>query len=207
MRIAITGTDTDVGKTVFAAALVGALGASYWKPVQAGLDDGTDAQRVAELSGAMPERILPEAYRLNEPLSPHLAAEHMDLTIEAGRLALPDVAGPLVIEGAGGLLVPLSRSLLVADMFALWDVPVVLVARTALGTINHSMLSIEALKARGIAIMGVAFSGDANEESEATIAELGKVKRLGRLPRVEPLEQDALAQAFAAHFRLADFEA
>jgi dethiobiotin synthetase len=131
----------------------------------------------------------------------------MDLTIEAGRLALPDVAGPFVIEGAGGLLVPLSRTLLVADMFALWDVPVVLVARTALGTINHSLLSIEALKARGIAIMGVAFSGDANEESEATIAELGKVKRLGRLPRVEPLEQDALAQAFAAHFRLADFEA
>src|SRR5690349_2658553 len=118
-RIAITGTDTDVGKTVFAAALVGALGASYWKPVQAGLDDGTDAQRIATLAGVSPERILAEAYRLDEPLSPHLAAEHMGLRIEPERLAIPDIAGPLVIEGAGGLLVPLSRTLLVADMLAL----------------------------------------------------------------------------------------
>lgn len=207
MAIVVTGTDTDVGKTIFAAALVGALGASYWKPVQAGLAPGTDSAIVAALSGAPAERILPEAYRLEEPLSPHLAAEHMGLEIGLARLNLPTVEGPLVVEGAGGVLVPLTRALLCADLFAHWDSPVVLVARTALGTINHSLLSIEALRVRGVPILGIAFSGPANAESEETITAIGKVKRLGRLPRVEPLERDALARAFAESFRVEDFAA
>ncbi len=200
--IVVTGTDTDVGKTVFAAALAGALGADYWKPIQAGLDPEADVDSVAMLSGA---RILPEAYRLTTPCSPHRAAAIDGVTIDPARLALPDVDGPLVVEGAGGVLVPVTPDLLFADLFARWAHPVVLVARTGLGTINHSLLSIEALRSRGIPIRGIAFIGDEQADSEATIARLGDVKHLGRLPRLAPLDTGTLAAAFAANFDLADF--
>lgn len=203
--IVVTGTDTDVGKTVFAAALTGALGASYWKPVQAGTDDGTDRQRVARLAGLAPERILPEAYALATPCSPHRAAEIDGVTIDLDRLALPQVDGPLVVEGAGGVLVPIVGQTTFGDLFARWQRPVVLVARTALGTINHSLLSIEALRARGVPLLGVAFIGDSVPDSEETIVRLGNTRRLGRLPRLETLDPATLAEAFATHFDLEDF--
>ena len=203
--IVVTGTDTDVGKTVFAAALAGALDGHYWKPVQAGLDDGSDSASVAALSGLTAAHVLPEAYRLTTPCSPHRAAEIDGVTIDPDRLIPPQVEGPLVIEGAGGVLVPVTRDLLYADLFARWRLPVVLVARTALGTINHSLLSIEALRSRGIAILGVAFVGDAVPDSEATIVAMGGVKRLGRLPYLDPLDRETLAEAFAANFSRADF--
>lgn len=203
--IVVTGTDTDIGKTVFAAALAGALGAHYWKPVQAGLDDGSDRERVARLSNLPAEKLLPESYRLKTPCSPHRAAEIDGVTIDPARLALPAVPGPLVVEGAGGALVPVTRELLFADLFARWGAPVVLVARTALGTINHSLLSIEALRARGVPILGVAFIGDAVEDSEATIASIGGVRRLGRLPHLHDLNKDSLAAAFSKAFDLEDF--
>jgi dethiobiotin synthetase len=200
-RLIVTGTDTGIGKTVFAAALAGALDAAYWKPIQSGLVDGADGETVARLAGVP---VLPEAYRLNEPLSPHRAAELDGVTIDPARLT-PPPHDPLIIEGAGGVLVPVTRGLLFADLFARWALPVVLVARTGLGTINHSLLSIEALRARGVALVGVAFVGVANEDNEATIAALGGVKRLGRLPMLDPLDQTTLAAAFAASFRLEDF--
>lgn len=204
--IIVTGTDTGIGKTVFAAALVGAMGACYWKPVQAGLDeDGGDLDRVVRLAGVESDRIIPEAYRLTTPCSPHRAAEIDGVSIDPARLTLPQVDGPLVIEGAGGVLVPLTRETTYADQFARWQCPVVLVARTALGTINHSLLSIEALRARRIGLLGVAFVGEANEDSEATICQMGKARRLGRLPRLDPLTPETLRAAFAANFRLEDF--
>ena len=201
----VTGTDTGMGKTVFAAALAGALGGSYWKPVQAGLDEETDSALVMRLSGLPDGRILPEAYRLRTPCSPHRAAEIDGVSIDPASLTLPDAPGPLVVEGAGGVLVPLTRDMVFADMFARWGLPAVIVARTELGTINHSLLSIEALRARGVPILGVAFVGDANADSEATIATMGKVRRLGRLPRLGSLDRESLASAFAAHFRIEDF--
>jgi dethiobiotin synthetase len=203
--IVVTGTDTDIGKTVFAAALAAALGAHYWKPVQAGLDDGSDRERVARLSGLPDGKLVPEAYRLTTPCSPHRAAEIDGVAIDPERLVLPYVEGPLVVEGAGGVMVPVTRGLLFADLFARWGAPVVLVARTALGTINHSLLSIEALKRRGVPLLGVAFVGDCVEDTEATIAAIGGVKRLGRLPLLPVLDADALAAAFAASFDLEDF--
>jgi dethiobiotin synthetase len=203
--IVVTGTDTDIGKTVFAAALAGALGAHYWKPIQAGLDDGSDLERVAGLSGLPGDKLLPEAYRLLTPCSPHRAAEIDGVTIDPARLELPHVDGPLVVEGAGGALVPINNTLLYADMFARWTAPVVIVARTALGTINHSLLTIEALRARNVPILGIAFVGDAVEDSEATICRIGNVRRIGRLPRLDPLTPESLAAAFATHFSLADF--
>src|SRR5690606_24352537 len=139
------------------------------------------------------------------PCSPHRAAELDGVTIDRARLALPPVDGPLVVEGAGGVLVPIADDLLFADLFARWRQPVVLVARTALGTINHSLLSIEALRRRDVPILGVAFIGEAQEDSEATIARIGGVRRLGRLPRIDPLDPASLAHAFATAFRIEDF--
>jgi dethiobiotin synthetase len=205
IRIIITGTDTGVGKTVFAAALAGALGAIYWKPIQAGLLDETDREVVQRLSGLSEERLLPEAYRLKTPASPHLAAEIDGITLNPEALVLPDTDGPLVVEGAGGLLVPLTRTVAYIDVIARWHAPVVLCARTTLGTINHSLLSIEALRARGIALLGVVFIGDENAESERIVVEMGHARRLGRLPQLAPLTGGVLRTAFARHFNIDDF--
>ncbi|HEY4203950.1 MAG TPA: dethiobiotin synthase [Xanthobacteraceae bacterium] len=204
-RIVVTGTDTGIGKTVFSAALAGALDGFYWKPIQAGLDDETDSQTVLRLSGLAAERVLPEAYRLRTPASPHLAAEIDGVTIEHQALLVPERDRPLVVEGAGGLLVPLTRNVTYLDLMARWRVPVVLCARTALGTINHSLLSIEALRTRGVAMLGIAFIGEANVESERIITEMGKVRRLGRLPNVAPLTGTTLRVAFANGFNIDDF--
>jgi len=201
--IIVTGTDTGVGKTVFAAGLAAALHATYWKPIQSGLDGEESDSDTARRLGV--GKILPEAYRLTDPLSPHRAAELDGVEIDPARLKLPDLDGCLVVEGAGGLLVPVTRSLLFADLFARWRAPAVLVARTALGTINHSLLSVEAMRARSIPILGIAFVGDANEDNEMTICGLANVKRLGRLPRLDPLNAHMLAEAFAAGFRVEDF--
>lgn len=201
-RIIITGTGTNVGKTVFAAALTAALDAVYWKPVQSGLADGTDTDRVRALGV---RKTLPEAWRLNAPLSPHRAAELDGIVIDPARLTPPAVSGTLVIEGAGGVLVPVTRELLFADLFARWHAPVVLVAGTGLGVINHALLSIEALRTRNIPILGVAFSGTAHADDEVVIAAMGKVRNLGRLPRIDPLGAESLADAFSRNFSRQDF--
>ncbi|WP_179505708.1 MULTISPECIES: dethiobiotin synthase [unclassified Sphingomonas] len=203
-RYVVTGTDTGIGKTVFSAALASALGAHYWKPVQSGLDDGADRDTVATLAQLPPKRVLPEAYRLTQPLSPHRAAELDGLQIDPARLAPPELDN-LVVEGAGGALVPITRGTLYADLFAWWNLPVIIVARTGLGTINHSLLTVEALRARGVPIHGIAFVGAANEDNEQTIAAMGKVRRLGRLDRLDPLTPQTLATAFATGFALEDF--
>lgn len=203
--VIVTGTDTGIGKTVFAAALAGALGATYWKPIQCGLEDGGDNERVRALSGLSPDRIRPEAYRLAMAASPHRAAEAEGIEISVSKLALPDVESPLVIEGAGGLMVPVNRATLLIDVLASWRLPVVLVARTALGTINHSLLSIEALNGRNIPLLGIAFVGEEMPDTERTICEMGNVRRLGRLPRLATLDRASLAAAFTSSFRLEDF--
>ncbi len=203
--VVVTGTDTDVGKTVFAAGLAAMIGAYYWKPVQAGLEGGSDRERVAALSGLPADRLISEAYCLHTPCSPHRAAEIDGVHIDPARLTPPAVR-PLVVEGAGGALVPINHDLLYADLFANWGLPVVVVARTGLGTINHSLLTLEALHARAIPVLGIAFVGEAVEDSEATIARLGKVKRLGRLPMLGSLDRDTLAKAFSAAFDIADFQ-
>lgn len=198
MRFVVTGTDTDIGKTVFAAGLAGMLGARYWKPVQAGVPG--DSETVAELAGV---EIVPEIYRLNMPASPHQAAADEGIAIDTSKLEPPD--GPLVIEGAGGLMVPLTRQTLFIDVFARWKLPLILCARTKVGTINHTLLSVEAVRARDIPLLGVAFIGDANEESEGIIVERGGVKRLGRLPEIAPLVRGRLEAVFTGCFNRADF--
>ncbi|WP_018390423.1 dethiobiotin synthase [Ancylobacter sp. FA202] len=185
--LVVTGTDTGVGKTVVAAGLAGLLGAAYWKPVQAGLDGETDSETARRLGGLDASRVLAEAYRLRTPASPHHAAALDGMTIDLDRLAIPQCTDTLVIEGAGGLMVPLTGTRTFLDLFARWQVPVVLCARTRLGTINHTLLSLEALRRCDVPVLGVVFVGDAAPESEAIIAALGAVCVLGRLPWLEPL--------------------
>ena len=204
-RFVIAGTDTNVGKTVFAAALADALGATYWKPIQCGVEHGGDKAIVRNLSGLPPDRILPEAYVLKTPASPHHAAEIDEIEIDVARLEPPQVSGPLIIEGAGGLMVPITRAALQIDVFARWKISVILCARTALGTINHSLLSIEALNRRAIPIRGIAFIGDENPDTQRTIVETGRVHNLGRLPHIPRLGREELAVAFAANFSARDF--
>ncbi|MBF0248255.1 MAG: ATP-dependent dethiobiotin synthetase BioD [Alphaproteobacteria bacterium] len=201
MRLVVAGTDTGIGKTVFAAGLACVLKACYWKPVQAGLEGETDSAFAARMGA----KILPEAYRLTRPLSPHRAAELDGVVMDLSRLDPPRTDRFVVVEGAGGLLVPVTRDRLQVDVFKTWCLPVVLCARTALGTINHSLLSIEALKARNIPVVGVLFIGDEVEDSEHTICEIGGVKRLGRLPWLDTVTPDALRTAFADNFNRADF--
>jgi dethiobiotin synthetase len=203
--IVVTGTDTDIGKTAVAAGLAAALGAAYWKPVQAGTADGTDADMVAALGGLPAARILPERHRLVLPASPHLAAEAEGVDLSPETIDLPVTDGPLVVEGAGGVLVPLRRDppFLIADLFARWDAPVLLVARTGLGTINHSLLSVEALRARGVRVVGIVMVGDPHPDNAAIVPALAAVPCFGRLPRLAPLNRATLAAAFAEHIDIA----
>jgi dethiobiotin synthetase len=206
LRFVITGTDTNIGKTIFSAALTHALGACYWKPVQSGLDGETDSETVARLGCVPSERIFSEAWKLNTPASPHLAAKIDQVVIDPQRLALPQTALPLVIEGAGGLLVPLTEECLFADIFARWQLPVILCARTGLGTINHTLLTLEAMRHRSIPVYGVAFIGPEHLDTQRIIANLGKVRVLGRLPLLDSLTPTTLRQAFLDHFPFPIFQ-
>lgn len=208
--LVVAGTDTGIGKTVAAAMLMLALDAVYWKPVQSGMAEGTDTSAVLAMTGLGPGRTLPERWVLTEPLSPHRSAELDGVEIDPDALALPaerPQEPALIIEGAGGLMVPLNRRTLYVDVFQRWGVPVVLCARTSLGTINHSLLSIEALRHRGVPLLGMVFIGDAVPDNEQTICAFGGVKRLGRLPILPNLDPTTLAAAFAENFHLSDFHA
>ncbi len=201
----ISGTDTDIGKTVVAALLTQALRATYWKPIQSGVADGTDTRTVQTLTGMDDSHFLPEAYVLTEPLSPHLSAERDGVTIDMERLALPAVDGHLIIEGAGGLLVPVTRHLLQVELFARWQLPIILCARTGLGTINHTLLSIEALRSRNLTLHGLIFVGADNPDNIRTIADISGARVLGHLPHLPVANAATLSEAFRDHFDLKDF--
>src|ERR1700722_6141387 len=198
--IVVTGTDTDVGKTVFCAGLMRFFDGMYWKPVQAGLTGGSDSDVVRHLSQMPAERILPEAWRLRKPAYPHWAAEIDGVEIDPKELELPVVRRPLIVEGAGGLMVPLTRDVLQIDVFARWGIPVLLCARTQLGTINHTLLSIAALRRRAIPLLGVVLIGGMQPETVRAISMLGDVRVLGGLPHLQPLTPTTLHSAFATAF-------
>lgn len=212
-RCIITGTDTGIGKTVVSAMLTLTLEATYWKPVQAGVEGGVDTKAVQKMTGLPNERFLEEAYVFTEPLSPHRAAELDEAQIDVDSLVIPKAEGPLIIEGAGGLMVALTRENLLINLFKKWNedpinggrVPVILVARTALGTINHTLLSLEALWSREIPVHGIVFVGDENEDNMRTIGEFSEVKILGRLPMLDSLDANSLTTAFEQNFDLNDF--
>lgn len=196
--LVICGTDTDVGKTVVSALVVQGLGATYWKPVQSGLEGGGDSGRLQALLQLPAERLLPEVYRLQTPVSPHWAAELEGITIDPARLALPAVAGALVVETAGGLLVPLRRDWLQIDQLAAWGLPVLLVARSGLGTLNHTLLSVEALRQRSIPLLGLVLNGPLHPDNPATLGALAQAPVLAQLPPLEPLTASGLAAQWQA---------
>lgn len=201
LQLVVCGTDTDVGKTVVSALLVQGLGAHYWKPVQCGLEGGGDSGRIRTLLELPAERLLPEAYRLAAPASPHWAAElesgdpeRPGPPIDPARLALPAVAGPLVVECAGGLLVPLRLDLLQIDQIRRWGLPVLLVARSGLGTLNHTLLSVEALRRRGIPLLGLVLNGPPHANNTATLEELSGAPVLACLPTLAAINRTTLAE-------------
>ncbi len=193
LQLVVCGTDTDVGKTVVSAWLMQGLGAQYWKPVQSGLEGGGDRGRVQALLQLPDSRFLPEAYRLDAPVSPHWAAERQGMQIDPQRLALPAVPGALVVETAGGLLVPLRRDWLQIEQLLQWQLPVVLVARSGLGTLNHTLLSLEALGRRRIPVLGLILNGPEHQDNPRTLEQLGGIPVIAQLPDLPELTREALA--------------
>ena len=195
----VTGTDTGIGKTVVAACLVHRWQAAYWKPVQTGLaEDAGDSAAVAELSGADRGRIHPPRHAFQAPLSPEAASRAAGWRIALEDFRLPAGQRPIVVEGAGGVLVPLGEVAMMTDLMARLGLPVLLVARSALGTINHTLLSLEALRARGLPVWGVVMVGTPNPDNEAAIIRLGRVPVLARLDHLSSVTQAAIAAAAAA---------
>ncbi|MDX2001660.1 MAG: dethiobiotin synthase [Chitinophagales bacterium] len=188
-KLFITGIGTDVGKTVVSAIVCEALKADYWKPIQSGNIEGTDRATVKSLVSNDTSTFHPEVYNLKEPVSPHYAAQLEGVEIDMDKIVLPETKRPLVIEGAGGLLVPLNRQHLVADLIVHLEAPTIIVSRNYLGSINHTLLTIEFMRYRNIAIAGIIFNGQPNPSTEEAILHFGNIPLLGRIgqePNLSP---------------------
>jgi len=200
----VTGTDTGVGKTLVSACLVRAWGAAYWKPLQTGIaDEPGDTPTVAELAGLSKDRLHPPAYAFQAPLAPLPAAALEGASVNVDGLTLPDSDRPLVVEGAGGLMVPVTEEVFIIDLIARLSLPVVLVARSTLGTINHTLLSLEALRARRIPVAGVVLNGPPNPGNREAIERFGQVRVLAEIPTLPHLDATAVAEVAA---RIPSFE-
>jgi dethiobiotin synthase len=202
----VTGTDTGIGKSVVAAWLVRKLDGEYWKPVQSGLEDESDTALVQRLSGLPAQRFHAPGYELTAPLSPHESARLDGITIQLGafRVPVPDPQHPLIVEGAGGLMVPLNDTGFMIDLIRIVALPVILVARTTLGTINHTLLSLEALRSRGLPVAGVILHGPVDctyrQANREAIIRYGHVGVIADVPWIDPLTPSALAAAVSLPF-------
>jgi dethiobiotin synthetase len=191
--LVITGIGTDVGKTVVSAIVVQALGMDYWKPVQAGDLDNSDTKKVRKLTQDID--CLPERYQLTTPASPHHAATIDQLTISPNDFSIPSGNRPLLIEGAGGVLVPLNnQGLVFADLIEHWKLPVIVVSRHYLGSINHTLLTLEGLKSRKITVAGIVFVGDENSATESIILLKTGVRFIARIPIVDEVNPEFIQE-------------
>lgn len=188
----VTGTDTDVGKTVVSALLARQLKAFYWKPVQSGTSDVEDKNTVQELAGLPEEKILPCVYEFSAPLSPHEAADLEGRKISMADIELPDVDGNLIIEGAGGVFVPLNDKDMMIDLIEKLACEVIVVARGSLGTINHTLLTLSVLRTRNINVKGVILNGELNPNNKKAIEQFGNVPILGLVQQMKDLDFAAL---------------
>lgn len=201
-RFFISGTDTDVGKTMVSAILALGLPAAYWKPIQCGNEPASDSQWLASV-GVEQKFILPERYNLRNPLSPHRAAELEGVSISLDDFELPKSSAEyMIVEGAGGLMVPLNAKDMVIDLVAKLQLPLLLVARSGLGTINHTVLSIQALHQKKIPLIGVVMNGEPNPANRAAIEHYGKTKVLAEIPPIAQINKDSLLQAYNESFGL-----
>ncbi len=199
MKIFITGIGTDVGKTIASSIVVEALEADYWKPVQAGDLDNSDSHKIQRYIANSTTKIYENSYKLNTPASPHLAAEIDGITIDLKQIKEPKTKNHLVIEGAGGVLVPLNNTDSIIDLIQK-DYRVIVVSRHYLGSINHTLLTLEALKSRNISVAGIIFSGDENKASEEIILSKTTAKFIGRIEN-EPYFDQNVIQYYADKFR------
>ncbi|VBB69847.1 Dethiobiotin synthetase [invertebrate metagenome] len=188
----VTGTDTHVGKTVVAACLVRAFAADYWKPVQSGLISADDSATVLQLAGVSADRVHPCFYGLQAPLAPHEAARREGIQIVLDHFRLPKSDRPVVVEGAGGVLVPLNEQHLMIDLMVHLSLPVILVARSSLGTINHTLLSLAALRNRGLMVLDVIMNGPSNPANRVALENHGRIS-VKELPWVNPVDAAAIA--------------
>ena len=197
----VTGTDTNVGKTVLSALLVAVLNGTYWKPIQTGSSEGTDRQQVMRWADIPESRTVAECYCFEPPISPHLAAERCGVAIDLDRIRRPqDVAPPLVIEGAGGVMVPINDSQMMLDLMTHLGAPAVVASRTALGTINHTVLTVRALRDAGVCVRGVVMIGEENRDNEQAIERYGAVPIVGRIPMLTCICYKTLVQVFETEF-------
>ena len=187
-RLFVTGIGTNVGKTLISAIIVEKLQADYWKPIQAGDLDSTDSMKISRWVQNSTSAIHKESYRLTSPVSPHAAAERDHLNIDLNNIIIPETQCDLVIEGAGGLMVPLNKYDLVIDLIPHLDAEAVLVSRNYLGSINHTILSIEALRSRNINIAGIIFNGHHNKDTESIIESICDVPVVGRIPQIDDID-------------------
>jgi len=192
-KIVISGIGTDVGKTVVSAIVAEYFKASYWKPVQSGDLENSDSVKVKRLTENV--TVLKEKYKLTEPLSPHESARIDNVTIDINNFSIPEVNTNLIIEGAGGLMVPFNYDGDVyLDLFEKWNLPVIVVSRNYLGSINHTLLTVNALKQRNIPILGIIFSGESNQASEKVILAATKINCLARIPEATELNKDFILE-------------
>jgi dethiobiotin synthetase len=199
MKVFITGIGTDVGKTIVSAIVTEALEADYWKPIQAGDLDNSDSHFVKSKVKSQKSKIHPNSYQLQTPASPHYAAQIDGIKIDLKKIIEPKTSNHLVIEGAGGILVPLNDTDCIIDLI-LPDYKVIVVSRHYLGSINHTLLTIEALKSRKINVVGIIFSGDENKATEEIILNKTKVKFIGRIEN-EPYFDQNVIKYYADLFR------
>lgn len=200
----VTGTDTEVGKTVVSAILVAGLGAEYWKPVQSGADAGTDTAWIKEKTGLPDTFFHPETYLLSPFLSPHAAAVRQGVRIDLAAIRMPMLrqSPHLIIEGAGGILAPINETETMADLITHLKVPVLLVARSTLGTINHTLLSLEKLRRIGAEVWGVVMNGPKDEENRAAIETFGKIRVCAEIEPIPEFSFKSLSETFQNCFRL-----
>jgi len=195
----VTGIDTEIGKTVVSAILTEALEADYWKPIQSGDLDNSDSHKIERLISNNKTHIHKETYRLNTPASPHYSADLDGINIELKNINLPKTTNNLIVEGAGGLMVPLNRKDLIIDVIAQLQLPVILVSKNYLGSINHTLLSIQLLQSRNISIKGIIFNGEKTPSTEEIILHHAQVPCLGRLAN-EPIINKETIRKYAAQF-------
>lgn len=197
----VTGTDTNVGKTLLSAVLVAALDAIYWKPIQTGAVDGTDRETVIKLAAIPETQTLRECYCFDPPVSPHLAAAASGVRLDLERIQPPtNLAKPVIVEGAGGILVPINDSQLMLDLADSLGFPVIIVARAALGTINHTLLTIRVLRCAKVPIKGVVMVGHRNRENERSVERFGGIPLVGWIPWLDKINREALLQVFRRNF-------
>jgi dethiobiotin synthetase len=193
-KIFVTGIGTDVGKTIVSAVLVEALQADYWKPIQAGDLDNSDTQKVQYLVTNKKSQFYKEEFRLNTPASPHYAAELDGIDISLKNIQLPQTNNHLIVEGAGGLMVPINhKGETIIDVIKYLDASVILVSRHYLGSINHTLLSLELIKNKGLMIAGVIFVGDENKATESIIETISGVDALGRIPNLATIDKESIS--------------